>query len=96
MSETDLELAPLLSNDAKARPAWKRALLLGGALLCFVLGVVGWLIPVVTGVPFYIVGFALLAAASPRCARALNRAEARLPHRWRVRLRKLSAKVRRS
>lgn len=96
MDDSDVELAPLLWSDAKARPVWKRVLLLAGAAVFLALGVVGWLIPIVTGVPFYIVGFALLGAGSPRAARALNRAEAHLPHRWRVGLRRVLAKLRRS
>jgi hypothetical protein len=88
------EFEPVLRTDRGPKPLWKRALLLGGAALFFALGVVFWLLPVVTGLPFYIVAFALLGAASPGAARALNRAEARLPARWRRGLRRVLAKVR--
>ncbi|MBL8801504.1 MAG: hypothetical protein JNN27_05895 [Planctomycetes bacterium] len=93
MNPFDPPLTPLFEADEAPRPLWKRALLLGGAALFMVLGVIGWLVPVVTGIPFYVVGFALLGAASPRTIHALNRLEARLPQRWRVALRVTSAKL---
>jgi len=89
------QLAPLFWSDTKPRPLWRRALLILGAVVFLILGVIGWLVPVVSGVPFYIVGFAFLGAASPRAARILNRAEARLPHNWRRGLRRMIDKVRR-
>ncbi len=92
--ELEGELEPLFWSDHKARPLWKRALLLVGALIFIVLGVVFWIVPLVTGIPFYIVGFALLGAASPRAQAVLNRAEARLPHRVRLALRRMVAQAR--
>ena len=72
---------------------WMRALYAAGAVVAFALGVVGWLVPVVTGVPFYVVGLALLAGASDRMRQAINRAERRLPHRWRTSLRRALRKL---
>jgi hypothetical protein len=62
-------------------------------VLCFAAGFVGWLIPVVTGLPFYAVGLALLAAASPRARRWINRLERRLPEKLRWRLRRTLRRV---
>ena len=59
-----------------------------GALFCFVLGIIGWLIPVVTGLPFHAAALVLLGLASRRVARWINRLERRFPHRVRVHLRK--------
>ncbi len=87
-------LEPLFWSDHKPRPLWKRGLLLVGAIVFLVLGVIGWLVPVVTGIPFYIIGFALLGAASPRTLAPMNRLEQRLPHRVRVSLRSMVARVR--
>ena len=58
-----------------------------GAGIFFVLGIVGWLIPVLTGIPFYVAGLALLALASDSARRLINRLERRLPRRlrWGVR-----------
>ena len=81
------ELPDLISTTHR-RPLWKRALYVLGALVCFALGVVGWLIPVVTGLPFHAAGLVLLGLASSRVARWINRLERRLPHRVRVQLRK--------
>lgn len=81
-------MGDLLATDRPVPPPAKRAALLVGGIVFVVLGVVGWLIPVVTGIPFYIVGFVLLGLASPRAARWINRLDRRLPHRARVALRK--------
>ena len=81
------ELPDLLSTTHR-RPLWQRALFVVGALFCFVLGIVGWLIPVVTGLPFHAAGLVLLGLASRRVARWINRLERRFPHRLRVLLRK--------
>ena len=80
------ELPDLLSPPVK-RPLMLRALCVGGALVCFILGMVGWLIPVVTGLPFYAVGLLLLGTASSRVARWINRMDRCLPYRVRVKLR---------
>ena len=87
------ELPPLLTINAAPRPLVTRVALLFGAAVFFGLGIVGWLLPVVTGIPFYIVAFAMLGAASRRSARVLNRAERHLPYRWRVALRRLTARA---
>jgi hypothetical protein len=79
---------PDLISTAYRRPLWKRALCVLGALVCFALGIVGWLIPVVTGLPFHAAGLVLLGLASSRVARWINRLERRMPHRLRVQLRK--------
>jgi hypothetical protein len=78
---------PLLQPRGQKHPLWRRVLLVAGALLCFVVGVFGWLLPVVTGIPFYIVGLILLGMASPRVIEWINRAEASLSPRWRGKLR---------
>jgi len=81
------ELPDLLPPLVK-RPLWVRASCVAGALLCFALGVVGWLIPVVTGLPFYAIGLLLLGMASSRVARWINRLDRRLPRGVRIQLRK--------
>lgn len=86
-------LPPLFWSDSRRRPTWKKVLLLGGAAVFLALGVIGWLIPVVTGIPFYIIGFAMLGAGSRRATALLNRLEERLPHRWRVGLRRMVERV---
>lgn len=80
------ELPDLLPALVK-RALWVRALCVAGALVCFALGVVGWLIPVVTGLPFYAVGLLLLGMASSRVARWINRMDRRLPLAVRIKLR---------
>jgi hypothetical protein len=78
---------PLLRLRSRKLSILKRVLLIGGAVLCFVVGILGWLVPVVTGIPFYIMGIVLLGIASPGFIDRVNRAEARLTPKWRQRLR---------
>ena len=81
------ELEDFLRKREEKRSVGGRVLFLAGAGLCFLLGIVFWLIPVVTGVPFYILGLILLAGASERVRNLLNRGERRFPRRFRLRLR---------
>jgi len=84
-------LGPLIVEAHTERPLWLRVALVLAALLAFVLGVVGWLVPVVTGVPFYVIGLVCLAKVSPWMAARVNDLDARLPEgvrralRWRPR-----------
>ena len=80
------DLPDLLSTEI-TRPLWMRMLCIAGAFVFFVLGVIGWLIPLVTGLPFYAVGLILLGMASARAAGWINRMDRRLPHAVRVKLR---------
>lgn len=59
-----------------------------GAGVFFLLGVLGWLVPVVTGIPFYLVGLVLLGMASDRVLGWINRLERTLPVGWRLALRR--------
>jgi len=85
-------LPDLLERHARPRPLWMRALCVVGAVFFFLLGVVGWLIPLVTGIPFYVLSLILLGMASDRVRERINRAERRLPERWRLRLRQAIGK----
>lgn len=81
------DLPPLLRVPREPVPLGKRLLLIAGAILCFAVGIFGWLVPVVTGVPFYLLGLILLGSASRRVLEWVNRQEARLSPRWRKKLR---------
>lgn len=87
------EFPPLLKISRHPPPLWRRILLIGAALLCFVAGIFGWLVPVVTGIPFYVAGLILLAVASPPVRRWVNRSEAKLSPRWRKLIRDAAGKV---
>jgi uncharacterized membrane protein YbaN (DUF454 family) len=87
-------LPDLLPPPRKARPWWLRGLYLAGAGVCFLLGIAGWLVPVVTGIPFYVAALALLGMASDRTRRWVNAAERRLPERWRRGLRRALLRTR--
>ncbi|RKY20758.1 MAG: hypothetical protein DRQ55_06700 [Planctomycetota bacterium] len=80
-------LPDLLRCDSTALPLGKRVLHIGGALLFFALGVIGWLIPIVPGIPFYILGLVLLAKAVPAVGQRVNAWERGLSPRWRLALR---------
>lgn len=96
-SPAPLDAPPdLLACEGAGRSALRRAALLLAALACFALGLVGWLVPVVTGVPFYVAGLVLLAKALPAAGRWINGQERRLPLRWRLLLRPRWAAARRA
>jgi hypothetical protein len=87
------ELPDLLVTDGSKHPWWRRALSMAGAVVCFALGIVGWLIPLVTGIPFYVAGIILLALASDRARRAINAFERRLSYEKRLRLRHMLRRI---
>jgi hypothetical protein len=82
------ELPDLLAPRQTKRPVWLRVLCLIGALLFFILGIAGWLIPVITGIPFYVAALVLLGMASDRARGWINSLERKLPNRWRWNLRR--------
>jgi hypothetical protein len=86
-------LPDLLREQDGRHPFWLRMIFLAVALVCLAAGVVGWLIPVVTGIPFYAAGFVFLGLASDRTRRLINRLERRLAERSRRKIRRLIAKV---
>jgi hypothetical protein len=90
---SDDNFPPLLRIRRTRRSPVKRVLLIGAAVLCFGAGILGWLVPVITGIPFYIAGLILLAMASPRVLEWINQAEARLSPKWRKRLREGLRKI---
>jgi hypothetical protein len=86
-------LPDLLREPDGRHPFWLRVFFLGAALACFALGVVGWLIPVVTGIPFYVAGLVFLGLASDRTRRLINRQERRLAESTRRKLRRVLARL---
>jgi hypothetical protein len=65
-------LPDLLREQDGRHPFWLRLVFLGAAVVCLVLGVVGWLIPVITGIPFYAAGLVFLGLASDRVRRFIK------------------------
>lgn len=84
---------PLLNTRSEGRSLLTRVLLVAGAILCFVIGILGWLVPVVTGIPFYVLGLILLGMASSSVRNWINRSESRLSPKWRRLLRAGLAKL---
>jgi len=85
--ESSEEFPDLLKVPSEGKPFWLRAVLFLGAAVCMLLGVVGWLVPVITGIPFYILGLVLLGMAHPPLARWVNLKERGLSPRIRKVLR---------
>src|SRR5258705_11700709 len=86
-------LPDLLREQDGRHPFWLRLVFLGAALVCFVLGVVGWLIPVITGIPFYAAGLVFLRLASDRVRRFINRMQRKLSENTRRRIRRTIPQV---
>lgn len=86
-------LPDLLRAQNGRHPFWLRVVFLAAAAVCFVGGVVGWLIPVVTGIPFYVAGLVFLGLASDRTRRLINRLERRLAESTRRKIRRVIARI---
>ena len=86
-------LPDLLRDPSERHPFWLRIIFLGAAVVFFALGVVGWLIPVITGIPFYAAGLVFLGLASDRTRRFINRMERKLSENTRRRMRRIIGKV---
>ena len=86
-------LPDLLREQDGRHPFWLRGIFLAAALVCFAAGVIGWLVPVITGIPFYAAGLVFLGLASDRTRRFINRLERRLAESTRRKIRRLIAKV---
>ena len=93
MTKPSWDPPDLLEPHRTKRPVWVRTLCFVGAALFFLLGVVGWLVPLVSGLPFYILGLVLLGMASDRVLEWINRLERRLPVGWRRALRRGLRKI---
>lgn len=81
------ELPDLLPEQRTERGLIVRIGLLVATGILFVLAIVFWLVPVVTGIPFWILGLITLGMASRRAARWINARERRLPRKLRLALR---------
>lgn len=86
-------LPDLFREPDRRHPFWLRVLFLGAALVCFAAGVVGWLIPVITGLPFYAIGLVFLGLTSERVRRWVNRLERRCAESTRRKIRSLLARI---
>jgi hypothetical protein len=86
-------LPDLLREHEGRRPLWRRLVYLLAALVCVAAGIAGWLIPVMTGLPFYAAALVFLGLASDRVRRGINRLERRLAESSRQKLRRMLAKV---
>ena len=86
-------LPDLLREHEGQRPLWRRLVYVLAALGCVAAGIAGWLIPVMTGLPFYAAALVFLGLASDRVRRGINRLERRLAESSRQRLRRMLAKV---
>lgn len=84
---THESLGDLLPEWRVPLPLWKRSLYIFLGIVCLVLGVVGWLVPVITGIPFYVAAVAFLGASSRLARRCINWGDRKLPLRARVLLR---------
>jgi hypothetical protein len=77
----------LVPVPRKPRRLWLRVSMLVGSLLLMLLGIAATPLPVPVGFVFGIAGLLLLGVAVPTIGRWLNRQEAKLPPKWRKRLR---------
>ncbi len=77
------EFGDLIATDGPERGAIARVALVVAAVVFVALGIAGWLIPIMSGVPFYVLALICLGMANRRVAKWVNQRERRLPQRWR-------------
>ncbi|MBL9148746.1 MAG: hypothetical protein JNM94_08640 [Phycisphaerae bacterium] len=82
----------LLPPQAHSLSLFKRVLYLVIATVLILVGIVLWLMPVLTGVPFWMAGLVFLARTSERCRNAVNWVDRKMPTRVRRALRWARAK----
>lgn len=87
------KIPDLLPERSEKRAPWKRVALLVAAAVFFVVGTVGWIVPIVAGFPFYIASLVLLAMASDRMRKWINALDRKLSDRWRLKIRKAVRKL---
>ena len=73
-----IAFAPILSASHRIHRFSKAARLCGGTALVAI-GLIGWILPFIPGVPVLLVGLAVIGSASPRCRDAINCFESRMP-----------------
>ncbi|MDZ4829655.1 MAG: hypothetical protein SGJ09_05580 [Phycisphaerae bacterium] len=77
----------LLPAHIATLSATKRVWLIVAGIVLIIVGIIGWILPVVTGVPFWVAGLICLSRASDRCRRLVNFGDRRLPGKVRTALR---------
>ncbi len=75
----DEELPALISIQELNYSRLRRTIALLSGLSCIVLGIVGWVLPFVPGVPLLVFGIALCCYAIPSLAKRVNCIDERLP-----------------
>jgi hypothetical protein len=83
----DTPLQSLIPVPRKPRRLWVRVTMIGSGVLLILLGIAASLLPIPLGFLFWIAGLLLLGVSVPAIGTWLNRQEAKLPTRWRKRLR---------
>jgi Flp pilus assembly protein TadB len=86
-AQRDDPLGDLLSPTPAERSIVRRAWLIALGCTLFLLGIVFWLTPVMTGIPFWLAGLVCLAKVSDRIRRVVNAGDRILPNRLRKMLR---------
>ena len=86
---------PELVPESDTRNPAMRLLAFVASLVFFLLGILGWLIPVVTGIPFYVLGLVTLGLAIPAVARRINAWDAKRSPRTRFHLHRMHHRLRR-
>jgi uncharacterized membrane protein YbaN (DUF454 family) len=65
-----------VSAPADRRPPWKKTLRIALGILLVIIGIIGWLLPIVPGWPALIPGLVILSDYSPFAKRMLDKVRA--------------------
>ena len=78
---------PFVPIPRKPRRLWVKLVMVGSAVLCLGVGVASSALPGIPGFVFVAVGLILLGISVPKVGRWVNHLEAKLPPKWRRKLR---------
>ncbi len=81
------DLSELIPEEKNDSGLLKKCILVIGGLGLIVLGIIGWILPVLIGVPFVIGGLAMLSVAFKPLRKWVNAWDAKLPRKWRLLIR---------
>ncbi|MCB9833581.1 MAG: DUF454 family protein [Planctomycetes bacterium] len=81
------EIPDLLPPRSRRRSIPVRVAALAAGVILFAVGIAGWILPFMPGVPFLVASAAMFAVGSRTLAELINKIEKKLPERVRVQLR---------
>ena len=82
-TEGNSEISDLIPESKGDSGFLRKCFLLLGGLVLVILGIIGWVLPFLMGIPLIVAGLAMISVVIPPLRKLLNAWEAKLPTKWR-------------